>query len=137
MADEQTEDEISQDAPESEALANVKEISEDLTEEKENAVEIEIHEVPPPEVVAEEVPSEVAQVNEDKSSESINPPAEDPQLEEGAVVDNPTAENDLTEEAVDERPETVETVDDEVADVPPMEEGKRHVSRLLMISGQL
>jgi hypothetical protein len=136
MADEQTEDEISQDAPEIEAPANVEEISKGLTEEKENAVEIEIHEVPPPEVVAEEVPSEVAQVNEDESSESINPPAEDPQLEKGAVVDNPTAANDLTEEAVDERPETIETVDDEVADVPPIE-GKRHVSRLLMISGEL
>ena len=130
MADEQTEDEISQDASEIEAPANVEEISKDLTEEKENAAEIEIHEVPPPEVVAEEVPSEVAQVNEDESSESVDPPAEDPQLEKEAVVANPTAEHYLTEEAVDGPPETIEIVDDGVADAPPREEGKRHVSRL-------
>jgi hypothetical protein len=123
LADEQTEDEISQDAQEVEAPANVEELSKDVTEEKEDTAEIEIHEVPPPEVVAEELPSEVIEVNEDGPSESIDPPADiEDQTENEAVVENPLAENELAEEAADQGAETIETAEDEITVSPPVEE---------------
>jgi hypothetical protein len=78
------------------------------------------------------VPSEVIQVNEDESSESIDPPADidDHQTETEPVVENPATENDLTDEVAEEGPvENNEIVEDEVTVFPP-EEGKRRVPRL-------